>query len=360
MCLITRFRQQPHIVLAPLIILSLTLALWGGLLRIGWHLPPNSPHLVLLHAPLMIAGFFATVIGLERAVALRRTWMFAAPLATTLSSLSFLVLGINRGGMALLIVGALVLCTIFGVLMLQHPAIYTATMGLAALCWLGGNVLWLLGRSIPEIALWWTAFLVLTIAGERLELGRLLRLPGSVQGLFSAIIAMQMIGLIVILVDYRWGLHVIGGAWLMLAVWLLRHDIARRTIRKTGLTRFIAVCMLSGYVWLGVGGMLGLLTDGSQGGFRYDAQLHSVFVGFVFSMIFGHAPIIIPALLKITLTFSPRFYWHVWLLHLSLTMRVIGDLLLNYQLRRWAGMLNVSAIILFVGMTVIARRKARS
>ncbi len=244
--------------------------------------------------------------------------------------------------------------------MLQHPAIYTATMGLAALCWLGGNVLWLLGRSIPEIALWWTAFLVLTIAGERLELGRLLRLPGSVQGLFSAIIAMQMIGLIVILVDYRWGLHVIGGAWLMLAVWLLRHDIARRTIRKTGLTRFIAVCMLSGYVWLGVGGMLGLLTDGSQGGFRYDAQLHSVFVGFVFSMIFGHAPIIIPALLKITLTFSPRFYWHVWLLHLSLTMRVIGDLLLNYQLRRWAGMLNVSAIILFVGMTVIARRKARS
>jgi hypothetical protein len=33
---------------------------------------------------------------------------------------------------------------------------------------------------------------------------------------------------------------------------LATFDIARRTVRQSGVTRFIAVCLLSGYVWLGV------------------------------------------------------------------------------------------------------------
>ncbi len=41
-----------------------------------------------------------------------------------------------------------------------------------------------------------------------------------------------------------------GLALLLIALWLLRFDIARKTVRRTGLTRFIALNLLIGYVWL--------------------------------------------------------------------------------------------------------------
>ena len=49
---------------------------------------------------------------------------------------------------------------------------------------------------------------------------------------------------------------VFGAALLALALWLLRQDIARRTVKDTGLTRFIAVCLLSGYAWLALAGAI--------------------------------------------------------------------------------------------------------
>ena len=115
----------------------------------------------------------------------------------------------------------------------------------------------------------------------------------------------------------------------VLAGWLLRYDIARRTIRHTGLTRFIAVCLLSGYGWLGVGGALTWSFAGIMAGPYYDAMLHTVFVGFVFAMIFGHAPIIVPAILGRTPSpYHPALYGPLALLHASLLLRVTGDLLL--------------------------------
>ncbi len=54
-------------------------------------------------------------------------------------------------------------------------------MGIGALSWLVGNGLWALGRPVYQAAPWWVGFLVLTIAGVRLELARLLLLwPGPV------------------------------------------------------------------------------------------------------------------------------------------------------------------------------------
>ena len=52
-------------------ILALLLAVWAGLLRIGWSLP-TFPALSSAHGPLMIAGFLGVLIPLERAVALRQ------------------------------------------------------------------------------------------------------------------------------------------------------------------------------------------------------------------------------------------------------------------------------------------------
>jgi hypothetical protein len=53
-----------------------------------------------------------------------------------------------------------------------------------AILWLAGNTLWLLGWPIYSVVLCWIGFLILTIAGERLELNRVLRLSGEVRQLF--------------------------------------------------------------------------------------------------------------------------------------------------------------------------------
>jgi hypothetical protein len=112
------------------------------------------------------------------------------------------------------------------------------------------------------------------------------------------------------------GLRLFAAALLGLALWLLRQDIARRTVRQAGLTRYIAVCLLLGYGWLLLGGMLGMAGAFAVGHPLRDAALHAVLLGFVFSMISpdrsgeGGFPIRrLPA----------------WLLHLSLLGRVIGD-----------------------------------
>ena len=47
----------------------LTAAAWAGLLRLGWAWPVLQPTLPVSHGPLMVAGFFGTLIALERAVA---------------------------------------------------------------------------------------------------------------------------------------------------------------------------------------------------------------------------------------------------------------------------------------------------
>ena len=63
-------------------------------------------------------------------------------------------------------------------------------------------------------------------------------------------------------------------------------------MRRTGLTRFIALNLLIGYVWLVVSGALALVAGQQAAGLIYDAMLHTLFLGFVFGMIFGHAPVI--------------------------------------------------------------------
>jgi hypothetical protein len=334
-------------------------ALWGGLLRLGWAWPTPQTSLALLHGPLMVCGFLGTLIGLERAVALDQRWAYAAPGCTALGGLSLLLGAPLPVGALLIAFGSAVLVAVFGTLLRRQPALYMAIMTLGALLWLVGNLLWLGGQPIFAVVLWWANFLVLTIAGERLELGRLVRLPRSAHVLFVLVIAALLAGTLDAGVDWANGVRIAGAGYALLALWLLRFDLARRTIRKPGLTRFIAVCLLSGYVWLGIGGVIGFWYGGVPAGPIYDALLHAIFVGFVIAMIFGHAPIIFPAVLHVPIAFNRSFYAHLVLLHVSLAIRIAGDLGGVFVLRRSGGLLNAVAILLFMALTVTAARRAR-
>ncbi len=354
--------EQFKLIRAPLMALALLALLaggWAGLERIGWHMPALQSSLAGVHGPLMVAGVLGTVISLERAVALGRRWAYAAPLLHGLGGL-LLVVGVpGWPGPLLLTLGALTLVAIFATLLRLQPVPYIIVMTIGAVALLIGNVLWLSGWEIFTVVYWWLGFLVLTIAGERLELGRLRRLPDRVEELFILLVALLLSGLVITTLFADTGVRILGAALIGLACWLLRYDIARRTIRKTGLTRYIAVCLLSGYIWLGMSGIIGMVVGAVPAGPLYDAMLHTVFVGFVLAMIFGHAPVIIPAVLGVQVRFTRGFYGHLALLHASLLLRIAGDLTGVVIMRRWGGMLNAVTIVLFLGMMIWAVRAAK-
>lgn len=351
----------PFLLLA---ILALLAGLWAGLLRLPWPLPSLRPTLPMAHGPLMVGGFLGTLVSLERAVGLSalgpgRRWTYVAPAAAGLGSL-LLIIGVgNPTGPLLITVGSAgLLAAMLSIVRLQ-PLLHSWIMALGAAAWLVGNVLWLAGRSVPQVTLWWGGFVVLTIVGERLELNRLLRLTPARRLAFLGGIALFLAGAALSVVDFAAGVRLAGLGMAVLAVWLLAFDIARRTVRKAGLTRYIAASLLAGYFWLGVAGMLGLRFGGVTAGLHYDAFLHSIFVGFVFSMILAHAPIILPAVTGLAVPYQPRLYIPLALLQISLLLRVASDLAGWLPGRRWGGLLNEVAILLFLAMLALAVRSGR-
>jgi hypothetical protein len=338
----------------PAMVLSmaaLLAAIWAGLVRLGWDWPVLQPSLPLAHGPLMVAGFLGTLIAVERAVALKQRWTYLGPLSTATGSALLLAGYDSLAGPLLIGLGSLHLLVVFVVIVRRHPALYTLTMAGGAACWLAGNLLWLVGWPIYRFVFWWAGFLVLTIAGERLELGRLVGMTRRRELCFLGGAVAFATGLAVTLVAQDAGTRLAGIGLLGMTAWLLRYDIARRTVRKAGLPRFAAISLLSGYLWLGLAGLLSLVYGAVFAGPRYDAVLHSIFLGFVFSMIFAHAPIIFPAVLNLPVKFHPVFYLHLALLHGSLLVRIGGDFLGFYPARLWGGLLNGVALLVFIGVT---------
>jgi hypothetical protein len=304
-----------------------------------------------VHGPLMIAAFFGTVISLERAVAAGRNWAYLAPLAAGISGIALLAGAPLLVGQILGSLAALGLIAASAVALRRQVAVFTIILTLAAGCWLIGNLVWLSTGSVCAAVPWWLLFLVLTIAGERLELTRFLPTPPFAQKLFIGIVGVLLVSAIAA-VDLLFSVGLLA-----LALWLLRYDIARRNIGTTGLTRFIAVCLLSGYAWLVAAGLLGLAGAFTPGHAWRDAALHAISLGFVFSMVFGHAPIIFPAVTRIKIPYHPALYLPLALLHLTLALRVFGGLSDNFQLRQQAALLNGLVLVVFIATLV--RRNAK-
>ncbi len=352
--------------LLGLAFLSLVLGIWAGLVRVGWPWPSPTPDFWLAHGPLMVSGFVGTLIAVERAAAIGRRWGYAAPALTAAGALVVVATPLWIGPL-LIVLGSAVLAALFAVILRRQPNPSTASMLVGAAAWTVGNALWL--ASYPDldvagVVLWWTAFLVLVIAGERLELSQVLRRPRGATVAFLLLADALVIGAAWAAFALPAGNLLAGLALLGLSAWLLRFDIARIQVRQRGLSRFIASALLPGYVWLGLGGLFVAASVLAPFPLVYDAMLHAVFLGFVMSMIFAHAPIIFPAVLGLPLPYRPWFYGHLVLLHAGLAMRIAGDLLTSQAVRQWGALLNGIALVGFLvdtGMAVaIGRREGRS
>jgi hypothetical protein len=359
-------------------LLALVLGLAAGLWRLGaW--VPEAPGRVLAqaaagHGALMICGFFGVVITLERAVALAaaaargaaraRPWAqralpYTMPLLAAAGTAAQLQ-GASAAAALAWLLAALALLGATAAIGRRQPEPFVAVLALGAAAWACGNVLLLAGAGPATVVPWWLAFLVLTIAGERLELSRLApRPPGAAAG-FALAVGLMVLTLLALTLGgvldapgvAEAGAHGLGAALVALALWLLRHDLARRTVRQRGLTRFVAVCLLAGYAWLLLAGALVALHGLHPGTGTWDAALHALLLGFVFSMVFGHAPIILPAVLRVAVPWARRLVAPLLLLHVAVALRSAGSLADMPTLRQAGAWCSVVAIVGFIATVV--------
>ena len=327
-------------------VVAFAVGLWTGFARLGVGLTGAAPQFVEFHGALMICGFFGTLISVERAVAFNRPLAYLIPVCAATGVVALLAKATTFAGAAFLMASlGLAAASLFNMRQLRS-VLLAGIPSIAALCWGLGTLLWLANRPVAESAGWWLAFLVLTVAAERLELSRVTAPPPIAKAFFVAIV-------IVILTGVSRGelarppSPFFGAGLLACGAWLLIYDLARRTVRLSGQIRFTAACMLLGYGWLIIAGLELLAGPLHLTLFWYDATVHAVTLGFVLSMVFGHTLIIFPSVIGMKLRYSPVLYLPLLLLQISVAIRIVGDFSGSTELRSLSGSLTVAAVALF-------------
>ena len=351
--------KVPTSVLVGLLIFAaagLLAGLYSGLVRLGLLSFGNPPVSPIAHGPLMVNGFLGTLIGLERAAALEKKWAYAAPVFLAASTILLLV-NFHLPFNWTLIIGSIGLTFVMGYLYYLQPKIYHLIMALGAASLLVGNIFFVLHYPIYELVAWWAAFPLLTIFGERLELNRIMRPPKPAQHIFTILIVGWTIALVITHIDRTIGWSVASLLLIGIAGWLIRYDVARKTIKSIEWTKYSAISLLTGYGWLILAGLFGLWYGFPTAGPIYDGLLHMLFVGFVFSMIFAHASVIIPSLSGKLVPWHYYFYLPLILLHGFLFVRITGDIMGLSQVRIVGSYGNVAAILLFLGGILVQLTK---
>lgn len=353
----TRSFQRPlQILLIISSALILLTALGSGLARVGLQMDPLSQNWILIHGPLMICGFLGTLISLERAVALasRYPLAYAIPASSAVGAVLLLIDPSSQLARAIFALSSAGLMILFTLMLRLHPSKDVWIMSAGVLCYLIGTTLWFTGEPIWDVVHLWIAFLILTIVGERLELSRVRRLKPYMEVMLITSILVFFVGSLLTMFDLSLGIRIAGVGAILMAAWLLRYDVARRTIMQQGLARYIAACLIIGYIWMGFAGIIAIWKGAVYAGPDYAIILHAYLLGFVVSMIFGHMPIILPAVSGLALKYTPLLYIPLLLLHSSLFLRILADLTGNTPLRQWAALFNVTAILVFMVLAVVS------
>lgn len=339
---------------------ALLAGLDAGLLRLGLPAPVDTVRLSEVHGIALVLGFVGTVIAVERAVAAGRRWCYLAPALLGLGVVLLVTPAPQRLADAALLAGAALLVAVYVPLWQRNWDTAVLVQAAGAVLATGAALLWAAGLPASDLLGWLAGFLILTIAGERLELARVALFDTRAELLLGAATAALVAGALAQLLWPTAGFALLGAAVLGIAFWLFRFDVARRTIHTTGLTRYMAVCLLAGYAWLLVPGLAWLLVGPMKSGPGYDAIVHAVMLGFVLSMIMAHAPVILPAVIRRPLPYTPLMYGPVALLHASLLLRIaIGDVRDVPWAVQAGGVLNIVAVLAFIGVAVHSASRRR-
>lgn len=343
-------------VLLVLAVVNLVTGMLSGLGRLGWQIP--LPESYAHHGAIMVGGFLGTLIALEKVIPLKRPVLFLGPLLSAASIVVFL-----KGGFYAAVVMQGMAGVVFALTYVAYlRAKYSVALVLSFLgvcCWIVGTVLLGWKQFYPLVFPWYMGFLLFTIVAERLELSRFLPVTARQRQWLYGFMGMYLFSLLVPF--HGAGRFLAGAAVIGIAVWLLRFDLIRLTLRKEGLMRFTAVALLCGYVALVIEGFVLLVVPPEQP-FGYDMMVHTFFLGFVFSMIFAHGPIILPGVLGFSMKpYHTAFYLPVVVLLASLVVRLFSDaLLLPLSFRLWSGWISFGAILLYFVMMAVTTARAVS
>ncbi len=344
---------------------SVLTGLTAALALLGYLGGTRAATLAADHGPLMIFGFVGGAIGLERTVAVRTRWAWAGPVCSALGVVTLLA-GLPVAVPALLFTGSfLLLGLVYATVHRRQATAAVIAQAAGVIGAVSATLLWGFGdggfaAAMPPAVV----FVVATIIGERLELARIPVTAGNPEPLITGLVLALAAAGILFVAAPEVGHPLMGLLLVAVAVVTARVDVARRLVRAQGLPRFSAVCMLAGYLWLGLAGLLWVAFPRTTTGFLYDAAVHAVFLGFVISMIFAHAPIILTAVIRRPLPYHPVMYVPVALLHGGLALRLLGDAREAVPLWQVGGVINVLAVLTFLltGVTLsvrASRRRAR-
>ncbi|ALQ30357.1 hypothetical protein ATC04_07145 [Arthrobacter sp. YC-RL1] len=299
------------------------------------------------HSLAMVFGFVGALIALERAVAWGRAAGYAAPVLLALGGGSQLFAAPRALTGTTLILGMATLLATYYPLWRRQRADAVLIQMLGACAGLGATVLYAGGVEISLLLPWLAAFLVMTIAGERVELARI-QLTSRSQALAVVLNVALLMSAAASTLFVQAGTVLFGLVLCALVLWLAVNDVARRTVKLKGAPRYMAACLLAGYFWLLVAGVVWMLGYPAGSG-AYDTAVHAVFLGFVMSMIMAHAPTILPAVLAIDLPYRQAMWPPVILMHAGLVIRLwLGNGLGGQLAWQVGGVLNVVALLLFV------------
>jgi hypothetical protein len=290
-------------------------------------------------------GLFVTVIGLERAVASGARSALAVP-ALAAASVGAMVLRLP-GVVALSVLAAAGLVVLNVTLLRRSRASYSwMACGASALV-LAGTLRWALGHPIFTVVAAWMAFLVVTIAAERLRWSRTVPVATWARPLLPLLAVLSGIAALAHAFRVDHASQWLGAAFALIALWQLRFDASRDTLTRAGMPGFVATGVRAGALWLLVAGMLLARQPLPPAGPYYDAALHAVFVGQVLSTVFAHSPTMLASVAGIGVPFTSMLYVPLVLLHVTLASRVYGDLADVLWVRRAGSIGNALALALF-------------
>ncbi|MCQ9162675.1 hypothetical protein [Arthrobacter sp. STN4] len=332
---------------------ALLVGLNAGLQLMGADAPLKLDRFPEIHGMLLVLGFVGTVIALERSVALGRAAGYLSPALLGLSGLFMISPLPLPVGKLVLLAGTIAMLLVYVPLWRRQRDNVVLIQVLGGVAAVGAAALWV---RVPDVAVllpFLISFVVLTIAGERLELARIGITSPWAEPILTLLAFAMTISTVAALLWPAAGYPLFGLSLLAIVAWLAGYDAARKTIRGQGLPRYIAACLLAGYGWLAIAGVVLALHDRTLDGAAYDAVLHAVFLGFTISMIMAHASVILPAVLRKPLPYTELFWVPAVLLQASLLLRLgLGDAAGIHGAWVAGGVLNVISLLLFAVMAV--------
>ncbi|PSL07763.1 hypothetical protein [Cecembia rubra] len=341
------------IFLFPLVILGLIAGISGGGIRLGYT-EFQIPEAAANHGIWMVGGFLGTLISLERAMVMKQRIWLLVPLICGMS-VPLMMAGWTFPGKWTLLIASMGLLAIMYLQTLKHPALHQFIMSLGAVFWMAGNFVLIQTGLVAAATTWWIGFILFTIIGERLELSKFLPTPKWAKNALHGLLALFLIGIWTPF--HQHGNWLMGASAIFISFWLLHFDMAKIASKKANQYKFIGIGLRVGYVWLTLNGIILLFFQNHI--FYYDLYLHTFFLGFTFSMIWAHAPIILPMVLNIKESPYHLVIWPFWgFFQLTLLGRILSSIFEFPEMRKAFGVLNAwSILLIFVTMATIVISK---